>query len=96
MATPFETWFSSDWQTALRNVPADSEALTNGQISRASWDRRAAYLLWVERGRPNATWVERMRPLYDRNGLTPVVSDATVDDLLAGPPAEINLEDLLS
>jgi len=55
--TPFERWFSSDFAKALKDVPNDTDVLSSGfSIRSASWDRRAAYLLWVERGRPEAQW----------------------------------------
>lgn len=68
MSTTFETWFSSDWQKMLREMPDDRTVFSNGQtIQTASWDRRAAYLLWVERGRPEAEWQTKMSPLYRQN-----------------------------
>lgn len=65
--TSFEQWFSADWQKALRDIPEDAEALSSGlSIRAASWDRRAAYLVWVAHGRPRAGWVEQTAPLYDK------------------------------
>lgn len=37
----FERWFAEDFQQAL-------EAVTIPGMPDASWDRRAAYLLWLE------------------------------------------------
>jgi hypothetical protein len=65
--TPFEQWFSSDWNKALHSVPVDTSVLSSGQsIHTASWDRRAAYLVWDALGRPNAAWVEQMRSVYEK------------------------------
>lgn len=63
--TPFEKWFSSDFQKAIHQVKAEPGVLSSGHcLSTASWDRRAAYLLWVEHGRPDAAWVEQTKALY--------------------------------
>ena len=85
--TPFEQWFSSDWGKALRGADDEGEALSNGRIRDASWDRRAAYLFWVQTGRPNAAWVEQTRTL--RQPADPV------EDLLA-MPSDPEIEDLLA
>lgn len=92
--TPFEQWFSADWQKALREVPADTTVLSSGfSIASASWDRRAAYLLWNALGRPNAAWVDQMAPLYAKSGQT------EIEDLLGDTPAPSTadeIEDLLA
>lgn len=62
--TRFEKWFSSDFIKALHQVDHEPGVLSSGHtLKNASWDRRAAYLLWVERGRPDAAWVEQTKPL---------------------------------
>lgn len=89
--TPFEKWFSSDWLKTLRNAADEGEALSNGRICDASWDRRAGYLVWVMMGRPDAAWVEQTKHLYDR---TAAPADDT-EDLLA-LPSDPEIEDLLA
>ncbi len=52
MTTPFEHYFAVHFQTSLKSV-GDERVFSNGQkISEASWDRKAAFLLWHELGRP--------------------------------------------
>lgn len=94
--TPFEQWFSSDWQKAIREVPQNEPGILSSgfSIHMASWDRRAAYLLWVERGRPLATWVEKTKDLYRPKPSAAAVED--LDDLLGATAApDDDLEDLL-
>lgn len=52
-ATPFEAYFDNVFLKALDTV-GDEKVFTdpNLKISEASWDRRAAYLLWVAKGKP--------------------------------------------
>jgi hypothetical protein len=70
--TPFEQWFSSDFIKALHQVEHEPGVLSSGfTLKNASWDRRAAYLLWVERGRPNAEWVEQTKGLRAAPALDP-------------------------
>lgn len=101
--TPFEQWFSADWQKALREVPADTTVLSSGfSIAGASWDRRAGYLLWNALGRPNAAWVDQMAPLYAKSGPADSTGPAEVEeieDLLGDTPAPSTadeIEDLLA
>ncbi len=88
--TAFENWFSADFQKLMHSVkPEDGVFSSTLSIEHASWDRRAAFLLWDAMGRPNAAWVEQMAPLYYAK---------TVDDLLGDSPApkpRDDLEDLL-
>ena len=50
--TPFEQYFATRFQISLDHV-GDEVVFSSGfTISSASWDRKAAYLLWVELGRP--------------------------------------------
>lgn len=45
--TPFESFFAGDFQKMLANVrSAQSPFADGGPIAEASWDRRAAFLLW--------------------------------------------------
>jgi hypothetical protein len=75
--TDFENWFSSDFIKALHQVKHEPGVLSSGHtLENASWDRRAAYLLWCERGRPAATWVEQTRALREKPPTVP-------DDLAA-------------
>jgi hypothetical protein len=52
--TPFEQFFANEFPTMLRTVEAPADVLTAGRIEEASWDRKAAYLLWVALDRPGA------------------------------------------
>lgn len=45
--TPFETFFATEWPRRLASLPDDRGALTGGSIRDASWDRKAAYLVWT-------------------------------------------------
>lgn len=82
--TPFEQWFSSDWRKLLLSVSNDQGVLSSGfTLDTASWDRRAAFLLWDRMGRPRAAWREQMAPLYDRKPPA-VPSDDDLGDLLGG------------
>jgi hypothetical protein len=53
--TDFERFFDGPFQQRLERVKIPPE-LTTGRIpleaSNSSWDRRAAYLLWIAEGRP--------------------------------------------
>lgn len=53
MTTAFESYFETYFQKAMTFV-GDEAVFSDGRtpISAASWDRKAAYLLWVELGRP--------------------------------------------
>lgn len=76
--TPFEQWFSSDWHKLLLSVSNEPGVLSSGfTLDTASWDRRAAFLLWDRLGRPRAAWREQMAPLYDRK---PPDAEAAADD----------------
>lgn len=45
--TPFEKFFAGDFQKMLANVRSEQSPFTDGgPIAGASWDRRAAFLLW--------------------------------------------------
>jgi hypothetical protein len=50
--TPFEIYFERHFGTSLNNVGDEAVFANGGKISDASWDRKAAYLLWCELGRP--------------------------------------------
>jgi hypothetical protein len=50
--TPFEQFFENDFSRMLRTVEAPADVLTAGRIEEASWDRKAAYLLWMALGQP--------------------------------------------
>lgn len=77
--TSFEQWFSSDWRKLLDNITPEPGILSSGfTLDTASWDRRAAFLLWDLMGRPRAAWREQMAPLYDR---APAAAATTEDDL---------------
>lgn len=89
--TPFERWFSADWQKLMQSIPAEPGVLSNFTIDTASWDRKAAYLLWDALGRPNAAWVDQMHAARSK----PPAAPAEPDDLLA-LPADPEIEDLLS
>lgn len=46
--TPFEKFFAGDFQKMLTNVcSAQSPFTDGGPIAEASWDRKAAFLLWT-------------------------------------------------
>lgn len=46
--TPFETFFAGEFQRRVQTVKGEPGLFSNGgRIEDASWDRRAAYLLWV-------------------------------------------------
>lgn len=48
MTTPFEKFFAGDFQKMLANVRSAQSPFTDGgPIAEASWDRRAAFLLWT-------------------------------------------------
>jgi hypothetical protein len=52
MPTDFERFFAGPFQRRLESVkisPADMGS--PAEVHQASWDRRAAYLLWVAEGR---------------------------------------------
>jgi len=86
--TAFEQWFSGDWQKLLHSVPDDRTVLSSGfTIATASWDRRAAYLLWVELGKPDASWVQQMRRFKETLAKQPPPTFA---------PIAKDIEDLLS
>lgn len=58
MPTPFEHYFATHFQTSLNHV-GDEIVFSNGTpISQGSWDRKAAYLLWCEIGRPGSDAVK--------------------------------------
>lgn len=63
MPTPFETFFAGPFQKALDNV-GNAVVFSNGlPISRASWDRKAAYLLWrAQSGAVKTAPSEAMEP----------------------------------
>lgn len=51
--TPFEVFFEGEFQRRLVTLPNEAGLLSSGLAIRdASWDRRAAFLLWVASGRP--------------------------------------------
>jgi len=53
--TEFERFFEHDFKKRLSSVGKQSGALSNGTpLSGASWDRKAAFLLWDALGRPVA------------------------------------------
>jgi hypothetical protein len=53
VTTPFEHYFATHFQTSLNNVGNENVFSSPiGSIKDASWDRKAAYLLWCEIGRP--------------------------------------------
>lgn len=53
MATAFEAWFKVEFDRRLRDVRGEIGLLSSGlPLESASWDRRAAYLLWDALGRP--------------------------------------------
>lgn len=46
--TPFETFFAGEFQRRLNTVRGEPGLFSNGgRIEDASWDRKAAYLLWT-------------------------------------------------
>jgi len=106
MATPFENWFSSDFRKMLIDCPDDRDVLSSGfSIATASWDRRAAYLLWVMLDRPPAKWTT-IYPITPKEpgliiGPPPTFSPIDeIEELLAGPapaakPSD-DIEDLLA
>lgn len=61
--TPFEAWFSSDFQKRIRTVTSEPGVFSNGfRIDDASWDRKAAFMLWEAEGRPAPTYPSLQNP----------------------------------
>lgn len=51
--TPFERFFATEFKKRLDEVGSEPGALSSGvPLSEASWDRKAAFLLWDALGRP--------------------------------------------
>jgi hypothetical protein len=51
--TPFEKFFEREFERLLSQIEDDTTVFSNGiSICDASWDRKAAYLLWVAMGQP--------------------------------------------
>ena len=46
---PFEQFFAGDFQRAVARVQGEPGLFSNGsRLQDASWDRKAAYLLWKQ------------------------------------------------
>lgn len=53
MMTPFETFFAGKFHDMMTTVYGEPGLFTTDvPISQASWDRKAAYLLWQALGKP--------------------------------------------
>ncbi len=54
--TSFERFFAEDFKRKLDAVKGEPGIFTSAslRIEDASWDRKAAFLLWVALGRPGA------------------------------------------
>lgn len=69
--TAFDDYFSRGFEAAINTVGDEIVSANGLPISRASWDRKAAYLLWNALGRPgvNLTIEE-----------TPAIEESPIDD----------------
>lgn len=55
MPTPFERFYEGEFQSRLlRRIDEPGLLSSDVDPQKMSWDRRAAYLLWVALGRPTA------------------------------------------
>lgn len=46
--TDFEKWFNDDWSRLLEETKIPREHMTHPESGQVSWDRRAAWLLYLE------------------------------------------------
>lgn len=63
--TPFEAFFAGEFQRRLDAV-ADVPGIfaSNLSLSSASWDRKAAFLLWDALGRPGERPADTLEALF--------------------------------
>ncbi len=51
--TPFEQFFAGEFDRMLKMIEGEPGLFSDGgPITDASWDRKAAYLLWTVLGKP--------------------------------------------
>lgn len=101
--TPFERFFSGSFQGMLKfDVPDDRDALSSGfSIRSASWDRRAAYLLWKALGEPEcyqqpgaADWTPPAFDAFRQQRYPPAEQIDLEEAIAAAPPVDL-LDDIL-
>ena len=89
MTTAFEDFFAGDFQRRLQTVKGEPGLFSNGgRLEDASWDRKAAYLLW---GMLNPI----RGPLSPRALAIAATLEDEDDDLLGGPAVDDDDLDLL-
>lgn len=90
--TPFEAFFDGEFQRRLQTAKGEPGLFSNGgRLEDASWDRRAAYLLWVQLNPIRGPLSPRA--VAQREALE--VPGDEDDDLLGGVAVDDEDEDLL-
>ena len=57
--TDFEHFFETEWNRLLKELPDRKDLFSNGESLRnASWDRKAAYLVWCATDRNEYTYAK--------------------------------------
>lgn len=89
--TPFETYFAEEWPRRLAGARSSSGVFSDGgKIDNASWDRKAAYLLWQVELEARGAYTERMTEEFS-------AAQFDDDDLIGGgaTPADDEEDDLI-